>query len=146
MTEPVGKLIPMSPSAFKEQMKARNMTGRALAVRWVNSEAWISKIINDTDRDPHWDDAIVGVQDDAAKFAPVDLKVHIKQRGWTGRALSRRWGKSETWISKIINDQGRDQDWDDAFRGLPLFQKAPRKRATKPAKTGKRVVSDQPYS
>jgi len=52
-------------------------------------------------------------------LTPVEFKAEYKRRGWTGRALSRRWGKSEAWISKIGSDPERDMHWDDAVRGLP---------------------------
>jgi hypothetical protein len=53
-------------------------------------------------------------------MTPAEFKAEFKRRGWTGRALALRWGKSETWISKIANDPARDLHWDDAVRGLPL--------------------------
>ncbi|MBA1250213.1 Uncharacterised protein [Pseudomonas luteola] len=54
-----------------------------------------------------------------AQMTPLEVKSFIKQKGWTGRALAARWGKSETWVSKIINNPERDLAWDDAIRGLP---------------------------
>ncbi len=54
-----------------------------------------------------------------AQMTPLEVKSLIKQKGWTGRALAARWGKSGTWVSKIINNPERDLAWDDAIRGLP---------------------------
>lgn len=51
----------LTPEAFKEIFKARGWSGRALAQRWDVSEAWISKLLNDPDRAPHWDDAVRGL-------------------------------------------------------------------------------------
>ncbi|AXK38531.1 XRE family transcriptional regulator [Crenobacter cavernae] len=54
------------------------------------------------------------------RLTPDEFKAEFKRRGWTGRALAARWGKSETWISKIASNPERDQHWDDAVRGLPM--------------------------
>ena len=51
---------------------------------------------------------------------PDEFKAEMKRKGWTGRALAVRWGKSETWISKIASNPERDTHWDDAVRGLPF--------------------------
>jgi len=32
-----------------------------LAIRWKKTAVWISKVVNDPDRDPHWDDAVRGL-------------------------------------------------------------------------------------
>ena len=54
------------------------------------------------------------------RLTPDEFKAEFKRRGWTGRALATRWGKSETWISKIAGNPARDQHWDDAVLGLPM--------------------------
>lgn len=46
---------------FKDLMKAKGWTGRALALRWEKTAPWISKIVNDEAREPHWDDALRGL-------------------------------------------------------------------------------------
>jgi hypothetical protein len=51
----------MSPAEFKAECKRRGWTNRALAARWRRSEAWISKIGSDPDRDQYWDDAVRGL-------------------------------------------------------------------------------------
>ncbi|MNE89596.1 hypothetical protein D3C80_1870180 [compost metagenome] len=53
------------------------------------------------------------------RLSPDEFKAVFKQRGWTGKALAARWGVSEAWISKIVNDPERTAHWDDAVRGLP---------------------------
>lgn len=70
--------------------------------------------------------------DDSAPMTPEQMKAAIKQRGWTNRSLAARWGKSETWISKIVNNPERDRMWDDAVNGLP--QAATDKRYGRAAK------------
>ncbi|WP_219096126.1 helix-turn-helix transcriptional regulator [Pseudomonas sp. UMAB-40] len=52
---------------FKELMKAQGWSGRALAERWKKTPPWISKIVNDEDREPHWDDAVKGLPKCKAK-------------------------------------------------------------------------------
>jgi len=54
------------------------------------------------------------------RLSPDEFKAECKRRGWTGRALSKRWGKSEAWISKIASNPDRAPHWDDAVRGLPF--------------------------
>ncbi|HHJ4262118.1 TPA: helix-turn-helix domain-containing protein [Escherichia coli] len=48
-----------------------------------------------------------------------EFKAEMKRKGWTQVALAQRWGKSEAWISKIIGNHDRDQQWNDALVGLP---------------------------
>lgn len=59
------------------------------------------------------------------KLTPDEFKAESRRKGWSFRALAVRWGKSETWISKIANNPDRDKHWDDAVIGLP---KKPEKR------------------
>lgn len=53
-----------------------------------------------------------------------EIKQIAREKGWTNRALAARWDRSETWISKILNDPDRHQQWDDAVMGLPLYSSA----------------------
>lgn len=53
------------------------------------------------------------------RLTPDEFKAEYRRRGWTGRALAARWGKTPVWISKIVNDPERDAHWDDAVHGLP---------------------------
>ncbi len=59
-------------------------------------------------------------------MAPDEVKALYRSKGWTGRLLAARWGKSVTWVSKVVNDLERDLHWDDAVRGLPSL-KSPKK-------------------
>lgn len=56
------------------------------------------------------------------RMTPAEFKAEYRRRGWTGRSLAVRWGKTPVWISKIVNDPGRDAHWDDAVRGLPVLK------------------------
>lgn len=51
----------LTPEEFKSVLATKGWSGIALAERWDVSPAWISKIINDPDRAPHWDDAVAGL-------------------------------------------------------------------------------------
>ncbi len=53
----------LSPVEFKALFRKRGWTGKTLALRWEVSEAWISKILKNPDRAPHWDDAVRGLPD-----------------------------------------------------------------------------------
>ncbi len=53
------------------------------------------------------------------RMPPSEFKALYKKRGWTGRSLAERWGKTAVWISKIGSDPDRAVHWDDAVRGLP---------------------------
>lgn len=55
--------IRMTPDEFKAEFRRKGWTGRALAEHWGKSEAWISKIASDPGREPHWDDAVKGLND-----------------------------------------------------------------------------------
>ncbi|HDC4526645.1 TPA: hypothetical protein O8U08_002015 [Enterobacter cloacae] len=56
------------------------------------------------------------------RISTGDIKKILKDKKWTNRALAERWGCSEVWISRVINNQNRDIQWEDAFRGLPPFE------------------------
>lgn len=51
----------MAPAEFKAEYRRKGWTGRALAQHWNKSEAWISRIGNDPDRELHWDDTVKGL-------------------------------------------------------------------------------------
>jgi len=51
----------LTPDEFRAEFKQRGWTGRALAFRWNISEAWISKLASNCEREPHWDDAVRGL-------------------------------------------------------------------------------------
>lgn len=56
-------------------------------------------------------------------MTPDEFRAEYRRRGWTGKALAKRWKKSEVWISLIGSDSDRDPHWDDAVRGLPTLKK-----------------------
>lgn len=58
-----------------------------------------------------------------ARMTLEEIKDVLKEKGWSNKALAARWGYSEVWVSKIINNRDRDIQWEDAFRGLPPYEK-----------------------
>jgi hypothetical protein len=114
----------LSPNDFKAAYKAGGWNGRMLAIRWKKTAFSISRLVNDLDRSPHWDDAVRGlpeVQLQQPLLTPDEFKGAYKARGWNGRKLAIRWKKTAVWISKIASDPDRDLHWDDAVRGLPVI-------------------------
>lgn len=59
------------------------------------------------------------------RLSQDEFKNEVVQRGWTYAALSKRWGVTANWISKISRDTDRAMHWDDAVRGLPYITKQP---------------------
>ncbi|MGG6196486.1 XRE family transcriptional regulator [Pantoea allii] len=53
------------------------------------------------------------------KPSKEEFKAEMKRKGWSRKELAERWGKSETWISKVVGNPERDQHWNDAIAGLP---------------------------
>jgi hypothetical protein len=51
----------LTPDEFRAIVLLRGWTYRALAERWQHSEGWISKIANNPERLPHYDDAVRGL-------------------------------------------------------------------------------------
>lgn len=51
----------MTPEEFKAECRRKGWNGRKLATRWKKSIAWISRVGNDPERAPHWDDAVRGL-------------------------------------------------------------------------------------
>jgi hypothetical protein len=51
----------MAPADFKQEVRRRGWTYRALAPRWGITENWLSKLGNDPSRSKHWDDAVMGL-------------------------------------------------------------------------------------
>jgi len=54
-----------------------------------------------------------------AKLTTSGIKTLLKEKNWTMKEVAERWNRSETWMSKVVNDSDRDPYWEDAFRGLP---------------------------
>ncbi len=112
----------LTSAEFKSLYKSRGWNGRMLANRWDKTAITLSRLVNDLDRKPHWDDAVRGlpeVQLQQPLLAPDEFKFVYKTLGWNGRKLASRWKKTSVWISKIASDPDRDPHWDDAVRGLP---------------------------
>lgn len=61
----------MTPAEFKAEYRRKGWTGRMLAERWQKSVAWISKIGNDSDREPHWDDAVRGLPNEKLNYSSI---------------------------------------------------------------------------
>ncbi len=53
------------------------------------------------------------------RLTTEDIKNLLRERNWTMRDVAHRWNRSESWMSRVINDGDRDPYWEDAFRGLP---------------------------
>lgn len=51
----------MTPVEVKALLASKGWTNVALAARWRCTTVWISKIINDGDRAPHYNDALAGL-------------------------------------------------------------------------------------
>ena len=54
-----------------------------------------------------------------ARLSTQGIKKILKEKNWTMKEVAMRWNRSETWMSKIVNDENRDLYWEDAFKGLP---------------------------
>lgn len=54
-----------------------------------------------------------------ARLTTQGIKKLLKDKNWTMKEVAIRWNRSESWMSKIVNDEGRELYWEDAFRGLP---------------------------
>jgi len=73
--------------------------------------------------------ATIKPRTDASRMSPEEFKAEVHRRGWTYRALAKRWGVSENWVSKVARNPNRASSWDDAVRGLPIvmaMERAPR--------------------
>jgi len=55
------------------------------------------------------------------------VKAEMSARGWTNRALAERWGCTEVYVSKIVNNESRRQWFNDAILGLPRFVRTKKK-------------------
>lgn len=51
----------LDPAQFRAEYKKRGWTNLTLAARWHKHPVSLSKIVNDPERAPHWDDAVVGL-------------------------------------------------------------------------------------
>lgn len=51
----------LTPSEFRAEYEQRGWKGLTLAERWGKHPVSLSKIVNDPERPPHWDDAVRGL-------------------------------------------------------------------------------------
>lgn len=51
----------LSVETCKDYLKNKHWSYRELALHWGKTEGWVSKIVRNTSRAKHWDDAIVGL-------------------------------------------------------------------------------------
>ncbi|ENN7018127.1 hypothetical protein ACAD17_004555 [Enterobacter ludwigii] len=54
-----------------------------------------------------------------ARLSTLGIKKILKEKNWTMKEVATRWNRSESWMSKIVNDEARELYWEDAFKGLP---------------------------
>ena len=53
------------------------------------------------------------------KLNAEEIKLILKEKGWTQREVGERWNLSERRISQIVTQDERKQYYTDAFKGLP---------------------------
>lgn len=58
------------------------------------------------------------------RLPPDGFRALIKARGWRLADTARRWGITDTHLSRLIADRERPSYWDDAARGLPRITRA----------------------
>ena len=57
----------LTPAQFRAEYEQRGWIGITLAKRWGKHPVSLSKIVNDPERAPHWDDAVRGLPKYKAK-------------------------------------------------------------------------------
>lgn len=118
--EPVHRL---TPSEFRAEYERRGWIGLTLAEHWGKHPVSLSKIVNNQERSPYWDDAIKGLpktSEPVRRLTPSEFRVEYERRGWKGLTLAERWDRHPVSLSKIVNDLERACHWDDAVKGLPM--------------------------
>ncbi|MCE0828932.1 hypothetical protein LVQ78_23355 [Buttiauxella sp. A2-C2_NF] len=55
----------------------------------------------------------------SARLSTQGIKEMLKEKDWSMKEVAVRWNRSESWMSKIVNDENRELYWEDAFKGLP---------------------------
>lgn len=53
------------------------------------------------------------------RLNPAQFKALVRLKGWTYEGLSKRWGVSRVWVSKIASNPDRPAHYVDAVFGLP---------------------------
>lgn len=112
----------LSREEFTDAFERYGLTAKDLGVRWGKTYTWIWRLIvnKDSERQAHWDDAVRGLNSGPCpQLTAAEFKQSFRCRGWKGVTLAARWGKSPSWLNKIINDPNRDAHWNDAVLGLP---------------------------
>jgi hypothetical protein len=56
-------------------------------------------------------------------FTPEEVRALIRLRGWPHRDLARHWGMTAVYLSRLINNSRRRAHWNDAFSGLPRYER-----------------------
>lgn len=98
----------MSPDEFKAEYRRKGWTGRMLSERWEKSVAWISKIGNDPEREPHWDDAVRGLPDEKLNYSSIFLLPEV-----------------EAWFNMDAEDQlSRNDEMNDFIALMDAFNKS----------------------
>lgn len=54
-------------------------------------------------------------------LSPLEFKALVIGKGWSYRAVAHRWGCHESYVGKIARDPNRSIHFEDAVRGLPVF-------------------------
>lgn len=57
----VKELVPMTPEAFKAEIKRRGWEPELLAIRWAMTKRRVNQIIADADRPRYYDDAVMAL-------------------------------------------------------------------------------------
>lgn len=52
-------------------------------------------------------------------LSPAQFKALVRLKGWTYEGLSKRWGVSRVWVSRIAANPNRPPHYVDAVFGLP---------------------------
>ncbi len=61
MSVAVEQLVPMTPDAFRTELKTRGWTAQMLSERWGMTKRRVMQIIADVDRPRYYDDAVRGL-------------------------------------------------------------------------------------
>lgn len=113
----------LTAPAFRRLVKDKGWMLRAVADRWEISDTWLSKLVNDSRRAAHWDDACRGLPDlrcGIAALSAAELRALKKEKGgWITQTLAARWNMVEQTEGHIFRKSGRPLVWDDALRGVP---------------------------
>ncbi|MFN9474197.1 hypothetical protein [Acidovorax sp.] len=68
---------------------------------------------------------------ESTAMSALEFKNEVMRKGWTYRALAKRWNVGEGYISYLSRNPERPLHWDDAVRGLPTILRLPAKEPNK---------------